>query len=110
MTWKLLNWLTESKEGEVPLSPILAVTRSSVSSWTAGNLVDFWCHRVLGYLPSAERRQVLVAFMAQNGDPNTYVIADNDAWQAGDLKRHYNHQRLRSMVSLVLLSPEFLSR
>jgi uncharacterized protein (DUF1800 family) len=110
MTWKLLNWLTESRDGEVPLSPILDLTRAGVAQWTANNLVDFWCWRILGYLPSAGRRQVLVAFMAQNGDPASYVITDNDAWQAGDLKRHYNHQRLRSMVSLVLLSPEFLSR
>ena len=48
--------------------------------------------------------------MAQNGDPNTYVIADTNAWAAGDLKQHYNHERLRSMVSLILMSPEFLSR
>ena len=52
----------------------------------------------------------LLAFMAQNGDPNSYVILDNDVWQQSDLKRHYNHQRLRSMVSLILMSPEFLSR
>lgn len=110
MTWKLLNWLTEGKDGEVPLSPILDVTRAGVASWTANNLVTFWCQRILGYQPGAQRRQVLVGFMAQNGDPASYVIADNDTWQQGDLKRHYNHQRLRSLVSLILLSPEFLSR
>ena len=48
--------------------------------------------------------------MAQNGDPNTYVITDTDEWAVNDLKRHYNHQRLRSMVSLILMSPEFLGR
>jgi uncharacterized protein (DUF1800 family) len=110
MTWKFLNWFTETNDGGVPLAPILATTRSGVSQWTARNLVDFWCQRVLGYQPTAARKQVLVAFMAQNGDPGSYVITDTDAWAAGDPKRHYNQQRLRSMVSLILLSPEFLAR
>jgi uncharacterized protein (DUF1800 family) len=112
MTWKMLNWLTETRDGEVPLAPILDITRSGVpvAQWTAKKLVDFWCMRALGRLPVNSRYQTLLAFMAQNGDPNTYVITDNDAWSASDLKKHYNHQRLRSMVSLILMSPEFLSR
>ena len=112
MTWKFLNWFTEASDGGVPLAPILASTRAGLpaAQWTATKLVDFWCRRVLGYLPVAARRQELIAFMAQNGDPNAYVIADNDTWAASDLKRHYNQQRLRSMVSLILMSPEFLSR
>lgn len=110
MTWKLLNWLTETNDGEVPLSPIVAATRSGVASWTANNLVTFWCNRILGYQPEASRKQTLVNFMAQNGDPASYVILDNDVWQQSDLKRHYNHQRLRSLVSLILMSPEFMSR
>lgn len=110
MTWKLLNWLTETSDAGVPLSPILATTRTGVAQWTANNLVDFWSMRILGYAISPARRQTLVNFMAQNGDPATYVITDTDSWAASDLKRHYNQQRLRSMVSLILLSPEFLSR
>lgn len=113
MTWKLLNWLTETRDaGDVPLAPILATTRSGLpaAQWTAVKLVDFWCQRVLGYLPTASRRQTLIAFMAQNGAPGSDVITDTDSWAANDLKRHYNQQRLRSMVSLILLSPEFLSR
>lgn len=112
MTWKMLNWLTETRDGEVSLAPILDITRSGVpvAQWTPKKLVDFWCMRVLGRLPVASRYQTLLAFMAQNGDPDTYIITDNDAWSANDLKKHYNHQRLRSMVSLILMSPEFLSR
>jgi uncharacterized protein (DUF1800 family) len=109
MSWKLLNWLTETTDNTVPLLPILAATRSGVSNWTANNLVDFWCQRLLGYVPAA-RRQQLVGFMAQNGDPATYVITDTDSSASSDLKRHYNQQRLRSLVSLILLSPEFISR
>lgn len=110
MSWKLLNWITETSDNSVPMAPILATTRSGVSNWTANNLVDFWCQRILGYLPTAVRRQTLVAFMAQNGDPATYVITDTDTWAASDPKRHYNQQRLRSLVSLILMTPEFMSR
>jgi len=110
MTWKILNWLTETSDNAVPLAPILATTRAQVPSWTATKLVDFWCQRILGYAPTAARRQTLIAFMAQNGDPASYVITDTNTWAATDLKRHYNQERLRSMVSLILMSPEFLSR
>ncbi len=107
MTWKLLNWLTETSQDNVPLMPVLAATRSGVTQWTSKNLVEFWCQRILGYLP--DRRQVLIDFMRQNGAA-TDVIADTDAWSINDLKKHYNQQRLRSMVSLLLMSPEFLAR
>ncbi len=110
MTWKLINWMTEASDGTAPLSPILATTRAGVGSWTANNLVTFWCQRLLGYQPTAARKLVLTKFMAQNGNAATDVIADTDTWSANDLKKHYNHQRLRSMVSLILCSPEFLSR
>ena len=114
MTWKTLNWLTETDNvaGNGKLLPILDTTRAGVpvAQWTARRLVDFWCQRILGYRPVTERYDTLVAFMAQNGDADTHVITDTDTWAQGDLKRHYNHQRLRSMVSLVLMTPEFLSR
>jgi len=112
-TWKMLSWLTETVDTDAaltPLLPILAQSRANVASWTANNLVDYWCQRILGYLPIASRRQVLVAFLAQNGDPATYVITDTDTSATTDLKRHYNQQRLRSMVSMILISPEFMSR
>jgi hypothetical protein len=110
MTWKMLNWLTEANDNGTTLMPIVQLTRANVPVWTANALVDYWCMRLLGYLPAPERRQTLAGFMAQNADPATTRIDDTDAWAANDLKKHYNHQRLRSMVTLILLSPEFMSR
>lgn len=114
MTWKLQNWLTEANNvaGDGKLLPLLDITRAGLapSQWTANRLVQFWCQRILGYQPTAERLGVLRRFMAQNGDPASYVIEDSNSWAQNDLKRHYNHERLRSMVSLILMSPEFLSR
>ena len=114
MTWKLLNWITETNNvaGDGKLLPIIETTRAGVpvAQWTANRLVDFWCRRVLGYLPKSQRLSALRSFLAQNGDPASYVITDTNAWAQSDLKRHYNHERIRSMVSLILMSPEFLSR
>jgi uncharacterized protein (DUF1800 family) len=110
MTWKLLNWITETNDSGTPtMAPILTTTRANVSSWTANNLVDFWCQRILGYIPTASRKQVLVSFMAQNGTA-TEAITDTDNWAASNPKTHYNQQRLRSLVALILMSPEFITR
>ncbi len=110
MSWKILNWITEANDSGTPtMAPILATTRASVSNWTANNLVDFWCQRILGYIPVTSRKQLLVSFMAQNGTA-TEVITDTDTWAASNPKAHYNQQRLRSMVSLILMSPEFITR
>ncbi len=111
MTWRTLNWLTETNDDSgAPLCPVLALSRSGVATWTANNLVDFWSNRLLGRVLTGQRRQQIVGFMAQNGDPANTVIEDTDVRVSSDMKRHYNQQRLRSMVSLILLSPEFMSR
>ncbi|TYT25102.1 DUF1800 domain-containing protein [Luteimonas viscosa] len=114
MTWKLLNWLTETNNvaGDGKLLPIMETTRAGVPAgqWTANRLVEFWCRRILGYMPKSQRVSTLRAFLAQDGDPASYVIEDTNGWNQNDLKRHYNQERIRSMVSLILMSPEFLSR
>lgn len=113
MTWKLLGWMAEARDddaAETRLLSIVETSRAEVPQWTARNLVNFWCARILGWLPPPDRFRVLVAFMAQNGNPDTYVITDTNDWKASDLKGHYNHDRLRNMVSMILMSPEFFRR
>lgn len=110
MTWRMLGWLTESNDAGTRLLPIVETSLSAVPQWTAKALVDFWCNRLLGFLPADHRYQKLLAFMAQNGDPNTFVIANTNEWKGSDLKAHYNHDRLRNMVALILYSPEFFYR
>lgn len=115
MTWKTLLWLTETSrpdDSNVKLLPILETTRQNIpaNQWTANRIVDFWCRQILGYLPKSQRLAALRAFMAQNGDPATTVLEDSDRSSTRDLKNHYNHQRLRSLVALILMTPEFLSR
>lgn len=113
-SWRLLNWLPtlmESSTSTENLLPILTVTRTELpaTQWTATQLVDFWCARLLGYSPTPSRRAALIAFMAQNGDPNTYQIEDTNVASGADLKKHFNQFRIRNMVSLVMMTPEFAS-
>ena len=110
MTWKMLGWLSDASDGELRLMPIVETSRAQVATWTARNLVDFWCNRILGHLPAGGRLQMLYRFMAQNGDPAGFAIADDNVWRGSDFKGHYNHDRLRNMVSMVLMSPEFFNR
>lgn len=113
MGWRLMAWLSEADDNGVRLLPVLELSRSELgtANWTATRLVDYWCHRLLGYQPTTQRRDELIAFLAQNGNPTTTVILDDDAWRGKtNLVQHYNHQRIRSMVALLLMTPEFLSR
>jgi hypothetical protein len=113
MTWKLLGWLAEAKDDDAAGTRLLSIvetSKSQVPQWTARNLVEFWCFRILGRLPAQNRVDILVALMAQNGNPDSFVIADTNEWKANDLKAHYNHDRLRNMVSMILMSPEFFGR
>jgi uncharacterized protein (DUF1800 family) len=112
MTWRLLGWLTEASEPDSGprLMPIVEVSRAQVPQWTARALVDFWCRRILGYPPTQGRTRILVEFMAQNGNADSFVIADTNEWKGSDLKAHYNHDRLRNMVSMILMSPELFQR
>lgn len=110
MTWKMLSWLTETSDDGNPVLPIVQISREQVPRWTANALVNYWSQRILGYSLPSGRRQTLVRFMAQNGDASSYVITDTDSWAENDLKSHYNHQRLKSMVALILMTPEFLRR
>ena len=111
-TWKMLDWLTETSDDTLRLLPIIETSRATlgVANWTARKLVEFWCERLLGHQPAQAQRDRLVAFLAQNGNPDTYVIADDERSVSSDPKAHYNHSRIRGMVSLILLSPEFLTR
>lgn len=113
MSWRVLNHLPERQDGSGNfIVPVVQISRDALGTgnWTAAKLVDFWTQRILARTLPAARRSSLVQFMAQNGDPTGYVIPDTNAWAGNDLKRHYNHERLRTLVSLLMASPELFQR
>ncbi|HLA77711.1 MAG TPA: DUF1800 domain-containing protein [Vicinamibacteria bacterium] len=112
MTWKMLDWLVEMKDGSAFPMDVLAQTLAAfpqASQRPAAGLVDFWLGRMLGYQPDSTQRQRMVAFLAQNGAPTDPIDLTTDAWSSQP-RNHYNQSRLRTTVSMILLSPEFLRR
>ncbi len=103
MSWRLINWLVDETDGSVTGNPhiIDAVGQTPVHVRTATELVDFWSQRLLGRALCAAERQEVLDFMAagRNPDLDLPVTTDEDV-----------QERLRSMLGLLLISPEFLLR
>ncbi len=110
-TWRIAAWLIDqdidgssgtddfrldvigvSHAAFPPVPPDLVPRASS------DDLVDFWIERLLGRaLPVAEREEI-VDFFAAGANP-TFLL---------DLTQTNVKSRLRSMVALILMTPEFL--
>jgi uncharacterized protein (DUF1800 family) len=112
MGWRVLDWLASAQQDTTALMPILEESRSKLgtANWTARKLVEYWCGRLLGVQPPAARKNALIAFLAQNGNPETDLITDTENWVGNNLRAHRNQSRIRSMVALVMLGPDFLTR
>jgi hypothetical protein len=96
----LCNWLVDVEDdADNHLLDVVGQTPTGVR--TANELADFWIDRILGRpMPVAERSQI-VEFMAQGHNPTYDLPVDSDAG---------TQERLRSMVSLIFMSPSFLWR
>lgn len=99
MSWRLVGWLVDFKnESDGFYLDILGKTPSTVR--TANQLADFWIGRVLGRPMLPGNREELVEFMAQGINPDFELnLEDKDTCD-----------RLRVMVGLIFMSPEFLWR
>ena len=99
MSWRLCGWLIEFDDDlENHYLDVLGQTPGGVRS--ASELADFWIDRVLGRPMEPEDREQIVQFMAQGINPDFDLnLGDEDT-----------QERLRSMVGLIFMSPEFLWR
>ena len=99
MTWRFCGWLIdhEQSNGQLVIEP-LAQTPGSVRS--SNELVDFWTERILGRPMEPIDRLQMVQFMSQG------INADLDL----DLTDEDTADRLRSMIGLIFMSPDFLWR
>lgn len=98
--WKLLNWLPDwwldHNGNDRWMMDVLPQMPPAVRS--ANAVVDFWCRRLLGFVPQDPTRHLLVTFMAQgyNADYALPVASDE-----------YTRDRVRALVGLIFMSPEF---
>jgi uncharacterized protein (DUF1800 family) len=97
MRWRMFNWLVDVTDdaGNYRLD-ILGQTPEDVRSPNA--LADLWITRILGRTMDAADRQRIVEFMAQGRNPDYDLPLDTDV---------YVQARLRAMIGLILMSPEF---
>ena len=98
-SWRFLNSLVVQDLGGQFLLDGLGQTPVDVRS--ANELADFWIDRILGRSISTEDRGEIVDFMAQGIDPAFNLPLDTDTSV---------QDRLRAMVGLILMAPEFLWR
>lgn len=97
MSWRLCGWLVDfDNSNDNYYLNVLAQTPPSVRSASA--LADFWIDRILNRPMDPADRDQIVQFMAQGFNPD-FDLNFND----GDTR-----DRMRSMVALILMSPDFL--
>lgn len=98
--WRLLNWFVDTENAsQVWRLNVLAQTPSTVRS--ANEVVDFWIDRIYGRAISAADRDELVDFMAAGHNPDFDLPLSTDA---------DTETRLRSLVGLMFMAPEFYWR
>jgi hypothetical protein len=98
MSWRLCGWLVDFYNNDEFYLNILGQTPSSARS--ANALADFWIDRILGRAIDPADREEIVDFMAQGFNPDFELdFSDEDT-----------KDRLRSMVGLIFMSPDFLWR
>lgn len=100
-SWRVCNWFSDMDIDDqgTKLYDVMAQTPVGVRSASA--LADYWIDRILSRPMHEADRAEIVAFMAQGRNPNFDLPLDTDD-DAQD--------RLRTMVGLLTLTPDFLSR
>lgn len=101
--WRLAGWLIDQRDESDPSGryrmDIRGVTLASLpaGSRNANQIVDVWIQRVLGRAMDTVDRGEIVDFMAAGANPNTELDLDDSNVES----------RLRSMIALLFMSPDF---
>ncbi len=100
--WRMINWLTDMRypSGTGPYRfDVYAATPGNLR--TSEELADYWIERCLGRPMDPADRRIVVEFMAQGHLPDLDIgIATDEEVQ----------NRLRTMVGLILTSPDAILR
>ncbi|MEM8530165.1 MAG: DUF1800 domain-containing protein [Chloroflexota bacterium] len=102
--WNIPHVIAQSWGGDAQIDLIGATDMQS----SCTDIVDFWINRLCGYEIDASRREELIAFMAQEGNPTQAPQPNDGAPDWKDPKAL--EDRLKSMVQLLAMYPEFHMR
>lgn len=102
--WRLCGWLIDSDDqGEDRFFDIVASTLATPAR-SAEQIVDLWIERVFHRPIPAGDRDELVELMAQGHNPTLPLPLETNEWP------EYTQDRLRTLVGVMFMSPEFLWR
>lgn len=113
-SWRLLSRLPELRDDGSALLRIHELTVAGLpdpAQRTSVALVDWWIERLVGRPVANARRQELIDFLRQNAPASvaldiTSNLPDGN-WAGGNLSAHYTPVRLRAVVSMIMILPEF---
>ncbi|BAO45118.1 DUF1800 domain-containing protein [Thiolapillus brandeum] len=117
MTWRIINWLLRITDAggnfklDVLTRTLNAPEMTDSANHTPRKLAAFWFKHTLGYDPDASQvataAQMLTHSDAYDGTPwglDQPIDLSQDEWP------HYWQSGLRTLVALILMSPDFLQR
>ncbi len=97
MRWRLANWFIDKKIGDTFAIDVL--NQAPQTEQSATEIVDYWLAEIIGYTGIDEAgRTELISFMADGGDPD--VLLDFPG-------NNSIRDRVRSLIALIQMSPEF---
>ncbi len=100
MAWRALNRFSESThDGGERVLDVLGETPADVRS--ANRLADYWILRILGRDMSPAGRDEIASFIGAGTNPDLDLKLDGESTAS---------VRLRAMVAVITMSPEFLRR
>lgn len=100
MSWRAMNRFSESThDGGARVLDVIGETPDGVRS--ANQLADYWIERILGRPMSQAGREEIASFMGSGTNPDLPLVLDGESDASG---------RLRAVVALITMSPEFLRR
>ncbi len=102
--WRLVNWLVEADANDA--DRFLDIVNATLASpaRSATEIVDLWMPRVFGRPLAGADRDELIDFMAAGHNPAFALPIEVNTWP------EYTQDRLRALVGLMFMSPEFLWR
>jgi len=102
--WRLCGWLIDSDASDLDRFFDIVDSTLATSARSAEEIVDLWIARVFHRpIPAADRDE-LIELMAQGHNPTLPLPLETNEWP------EYTQDRLRTLVGVLFMSPEFLWR
>lgn len=96
MRWRMLGWMVEERDNDIYNIDIAGQTPPHLN--TPNDLADFWIQRLLNRNMAPSDRQIIVDFMALESEGPDVAL---------DMTSSHVLGRVRTMVALILQSPNF---